>query len=66
MDNQVFEVVYFPMLSLASTNFFNKRIFPNIYITLVFEILNTYFAFLAFEEMLLFLSFQKKKTDLEA
>lgn len=36
-------------------------IFPSVYMTLVFDILNIYFAFLTFKEMLLFLTFQKKK-----
>lgn len=35
------------MISLATTNFFNKMIFPSIYITFVFDILDIYFAFLA-------------------
>lgn len=61
VDSQVFECVYFPMASLATTSFVNTVIFPSVYITLAFNILNIYFAFLAFKEMLLFLSFQKKE-----
>lgn len=53
--------VYLSMVSLARANFFSKVIFLDIYVTLVFEILNMYFAFWAFKGMLPFLSFQKKK-----
>lgn len=37
--------VYLSMVSLARANFFSKVIFLDIYVTLVFEILNMYFAF---------------------
>lgn len=58
VDNQVFELCLVLMLSLAITHFFYCVIFLDIFITLAYGILNIYFAFLAFREMLLFFSFQ--------